>query len=167
MGGYDNEPEITVDFAAADEMVPLAPEIQNDVDPMNSGFLWYKPPATTTRSTSGSHVDSTAGHSWVISGHDMQILTSTIPPGETIVTEVGTFMYGSSGIKTEVELTCCAKQGGCTKGWNRICGGESCVKVLLTNEDSQEGFVGLTPNYPAKIIPIKASYSRFWQSHNE
>jgi uncharacterized protein (AIM24 family) len=84
----------------------------------------------------------------------MQILTSTVPPGETIVTEVGTFMYGSSGIKTEVELTCFSK-GGCKEGWNRICGGESCVKVLLTNADSQPGFVGLTPNYPAKIIPIQ------------
>jgi hypothetical protein len=46
----DDEPEIAVDFAATDEMVPLALAIQNEVDPMNSGFLWYTPPATTTRS---------------------------------------------------------------------------------------------------------------------
>jgi hypothetical protein len=34
-------------------------------------------------------------------------------------------------------------------------GGESCVKVTLENEGSDEGYAGITPNFPAKIIPIQ------------
>ena len=87
-------------------------------------------------------------------GHDMQVLTATVSPGETITTEVGSFFYGSGDIETTVELTCFSS-GGCSEGWNRICGGESCVKVLLTNKGPQEGYVGLTPPFPAKIIPLQ------------
>jgi uncharacterized protein (AIM24 family) len=84
----------------------------------------------------------------------MQVLTATVSPGQTVTTEVGSFVYGSSDIETTVELTCFSS-GGCTEGWNRICGGESCVKVLLTNKGAQEGYVGLTPPFPAKIIPLQ------------
>ena len=71
-----------------------------------------------------------------------QVLTTTVPPGEQVVTEVGSFLFGSSGIETEVELTLCT-QGGCGEGWQRICGGESCVKVILKNQGPEEGFVGV------------------------
>jgi len=84
----------------------------------------------------------------------MQVLSMTVPPGEVIVTEVGSFMYMHPGMDTKVELTLCSAKG-CCEGWKRVCGGESCVKVLLLNESSQEGYVGLTPNFPAKIIPVK------------
>lgn len=147
------EPEIKVDFAASEELQPLAPEVQNKADPLNSGFLWYTPPMAST--TDGQHSTSD-GHTWVISGHDMQVLTTTIPPGETFVTEIGSFLFGSSGVKMDVECTMClCGNQGCKQAWSRICGGESCVKLLLTNESSTEGFLGITPNYPAKIIPIK------------
>jgi uncharacterized protein (AIM24 family) len=92
----------------------------------------------------------------MISGHDMQVLTSTLPPGEEFITETGSFMFGSAGIKTTVELTCCTRSS-CYEGIERIVGGESCVKVLLRNEGAEDGFVGITPNFPAKIIPIKVS----------
>jgi uncharacterized protein (AIM24 family) len=84
----------------------------------------------------------------------MQVLTTTVSPGQTVTTEVGSFFFGSGDIETTVELTCFGP-GGCTEGCNRICGGESCAKMLLTNKGAQEGFVGLTPNFPAKIIPLK------------
>lgn len=87
-------------------------------------------------------------------GHDMQVLTTTVPPGTTVTTEVGSFFFGSAGIQTTVELTCCGA-AGCATGWARICGGESCVKVLLTNAAATEGFVGLTPHFPAKIVPLQ------------
>jgi len=127
------------------ETVPL---VDASVDPMNSGFTWYKPPPSFEKA------HTTAGHSWTISGHDMQILTSTVPAGEAIETEVGSFVFMHPAMTTKVELTMCAR-GGCTEGWSRICSGESCVKVFLNNDSSEEGYVGLTPNYPAKIIPIK------------
>lgn len=141
----DLEPEIVVDFAI-EEAVPLTSEQKSNVDPLNSGFLWYTPPMSAT-----PEKHETLGHQWAIAGHDMQVLATTVPPGQSVVTEVGSFLYGSSGIKTDVELTLCRGSEGCS----RICGGESCVKVLLANDGSEEGFVGITPNFPAKIIPIQ------------
>jgi uncharacterized protein (AIM24 family) len=126
------------------ETVPL---VDDTVDPMHTGFVWYRPPPTFEKT------HSTAGHSWTITGHDMQILTSTVPPGEMIETEVGSFVFMHPAMTTEVELTLCSK--GCGEGCSRICSGESCVKMFLKNNSSEQGYVGLTPNYPAKIIPIK------------
>lgn len=141
-----DEPDISVDFADQ-ELVSLTAEqkqVLHKADPMGSGFLWYTPPMASEKHQTG-------GHSWIISGHDMQVLSVSVPPGERVVTEVGSFFYGTGGIKTEVDFTCCSGGEGC----ERICGGESCVKVLLTNASGQEGIVGLTPGYPAKVIPLK------------
>ncbi|GKY95377.1 hypothetical protein MPSEU_000499300 [Mayamaea pseudoterrestris] len=147
------EPECIVDFAAVEELTSLTgvreqQEIQR-ADPMHSGFMWYVPPLAVSRLQHES-----GGHDWIISGHDMQVLTATVSPGETVTTEVGSFVYGSGDIETKVELTCFGS-GGCSEGWNRICGGESCAKVLLTNKGMEEGYVGLTPPYPAKIVPLQ------------
>jgi hypothetical protein len=149
----NDEPEIVVDFAAAEEVAPLTEEIQNHADPMGSGFLWYTPPLASTKE------HRTGGHEWMISGHDMQVLTTTVPPGEQVVTEIGSFMYGSVDMKTSVELTLCSRVGF-AGGLSRILGGESCVKVMLTNASNEEGYVGITPNFPAKIVPIKVSIVR-------
>jgi hypothetical protein len=148
------EPDIVyVDIAAdVSETVSLTADQQNQIDPMGSGFSWYIPPMAKTM----EHL--TGGHEWMIAGHDMQVLTSTVPPGGEVITETGSFMFGSSGIKTSVELTCClGTKAGCAEGCQRNLGGESCVKVMLLNESSDEGFVGITPNFPAKILPIKVS----------
>lgn len=130
------------------ETVPLTVDQDPTIDPMSSGFLWYKPPPTFDKA------HETGGHTWTITGHDMQILTSTVPAGEQIETEVGSFVFMHPDMTTEVELTLCSK-GGCGEGCSRICSGESCVKVFLKNDTGGEGYAGLTPNYPAKIIPIK------------
>ncbi|KAG7355722.1 mitochondrial biogenesis AIM24 [Nitzschia inconspicua] len=134
------------DFAA--EAVPLTEEDREIFDPLSSGFIWYTPPLASEAS------NSTGGHQWCIAGHDMQVLTMTVPTGETITTEVGTFMYMHPKMETKVELTLCSP-AGCGEGCNRIWGGEGCAKLLLVNESGEEGYVGLTPNFPAKIIPIK------------
>jgi uncharacterized protein (AIM24 family) len=130
------------------ETVPLTSDQDPSIDPLVSGFLWYKPPPTFEKT------HTTSNHNWTITGHDMQILSATVPPGEQVVTEVGSFVFMHPSMTTEVELTLCTK-GGCSEGWSRICGGESCVKVLLKNDSGSEGYVGLTPNYPAKVVPIK------------
>ena len=143
-----DEPDIVVDFAD-EEVVALTSEQQDYADPLNSGFLWYKPPMAAK-----PEKHATSGNQWAIAGHDMQVLAVTLPEGESVVTEVGTFMFGSPDIKTKVELTLWGR--GFAEGCNRICGGESCVKVVLENEGS-EGYVGITPNFPAKIIPIQVS----------
>jgi hypothetical protein len=133
---------VVPDFAA--EAVPLTAEDQEHFDPLKTGFIWYTPPLATEVS------HSTGGHQWTIAGHDMQILTMTVPSGETITTEVGSFMYMHPKMDSKVELTLCTT-AGFGEGCNRICGGENCVKVLLVNESGEQGYVGLTPNFPAKV----------------
>jgi uncharacterized protein (AIM24 family) len=142
--GGNEEPEIELleDFAA--EAVPLTAADQEVFDPLRTGFVWYTPPLASE----ASH--STGGQQWCVSGHDMQVLTMTVPPGTTITTEVGSFMYMHPSMETEVELTLCSPTR-CGSSWMRMCGGESCTKVLLINRSGQQGYVGLTPNFPAKV----------------
>ncbi|GAX19566.1 hypothetical protein FisN_19Hh144 [Fistulifera solaris] len=142
------EPDIVVDFAAGDEVVPLTHSTVT-ADPLQSGFLWYTPPMAAIPET---HQDS--GATWSIAGHDYQVLAMTLPPGEQVVTEIGTFVFGSPELQTKVDLTLCAR-ASVWEGCQRILGGESCVKVLLVNGGATEGFVGITPNFPAKIMPLQ------------
>jgi hypothetical protein len=144
------EQEIKVDLAA-EEVVALTDHQYDIIDPMRSGFVWYTPPLSATE----EHV--TGGQTWQISGHDMQVLTISVPPNEVIVAEVGSFMFGSPDITTDVDLTLFGKNG-CSQGCGRCCGGESCVKLLLTNSSSSSGYLGLTPTFPAKIVPIKVGF---------
>jgi uncharacterized protein (AIM24 family) len=136
------------EIVVAAETLPLTSDQDPTIDPLSSGFAWYKPPPTFDK----GHM--TGGHQWTITGHDMQILTTTVPAGKEIETEVGSFVFMHPGMTTEVELTLCHK-GGCSEGCSRILSGESCVKVFLKNDTGSAGYAGLTPNYPAKIIPIK------------
>ena len=142
-GGYDEEIKVE-----AMETMPLTSDEDPSLDPLKSGFTWYKP----AMNLQTEH--QTGGHTWAISGKDMQILTSTVPPGGEFITEVGSMVFMHPGMETKVDLTLCGP-AGFGEGCNRVCGGESCVKVYLTNPTGEEGYVGVTPNFPAKVIPIK------------
>ena len=133
---------LKADFAA--EAVPLTEAQEEIFDPLKTDFIWYQPPLASEVS------HKTGGQEWCITGHDMQVLSMTVPPGETITTEVGSFMYMHPKMETKVELLLCSSKG-CSEGWKRVCGGESCVKVYLLNEMEEQGYVGLTPNFPAKV----------------
>lgn len=86
---------------------------------------------------------------WEIAGDDLQILhLSDIAPGEEIITEVQSTMYLSPDMVTEVE---CALFGDAA---DRVCSGENCIKVRQRNESNSSGYLGLTANFPAKIIPV-------------
>lgn len=124
------EPEIAVDIAAA-ELTALTEDQRNQVDPLNSGFTWYTPPMA---SPTGEH-EVHNGRNWTIAGHDMQVLSMTLPASEHVVTETGSFFFGSQDLQMDVELTLCRGGEGC----QRICGGESCVKLILRNDGSNEG----------------------------
>lgn len=90
---------------------------------------------------------------WEIAGTDMQVLHfGKFAAGEEIVTEVGSTFYLSPGVETTVD---CPPGDACS----RICSGENCVKVKLANESGADGYVGLTPAFPAKIIPLRLSSS--------
>ncbi len=139
---FDSFPDAD-DFAA--EGVPLTAEQEKAFDPFHTEFIWYQPPlASEVNHTTG-------GQEWCITGHDMQVLSMTVPANKTIVTEVGTFMYMAPGMETEVDCTLCGCHDGFGATISRICGGESCVKLLLRNKSGEQGYVGLTPNFPAKV----------------
>jgi len=53
-------------------------------------------------------------------------------------------MFMSPKIKMTQEM------GNCT----RLCVGESCCKTVFHNDQRDEGFVSLTPSFPAKVIPV-------------
>lgn len=145
--GRPNTAKVHFDVAEA-ETVPLTAAVQSTIDPLNTGFYLYTPPLADDKQR------STNGHEWTISGHDMQVFTTTVPPGDQVVTEVGSMMFMAPFMETEVEMTLCTS-GGFVEGCDRICGGESCVKVFYKNNTGEPGFVGLTPPFPGKILPIK------------
>jgi hypothetical protein len=168
------EPEIIVDVAA-EETTALTADMKDTVDPLGSGFTWYTPPMARP----GSSHETSNGRDWSIAGHDMQVLVMSLPVNETVVTyvarvldhsstahrnrylcpglsrfsyfrrEVGSFMFGSPDIQMDVELTCCKGGEGC----RRICGGESCVKLLILNGGSQSG-VRIVPALPLSAIAL-------------
>lgn len=121
-------------------------EDKSIIDPLNSGFLWVRP----SRELATEH--KSGAFSWTISGDDMQVLTTTVPPNETFITEVGSSMFMHPAMMTSVELTCCPPS---PESMNRVLGGESCVKVFLSNPTRGETYVGVTPNFPAKVVPVK------------
>ncbi|GMI16164.1 hypothetical protein TrLO_g5329 [Triparma laevis f. longispina] len=80
-----------------------------------------------------------------ITGADSQVVTVSLAGSEQVYSEPGTMMYMSTYVKSDTEC------GGCL---NRCCSGESCCTMIMTNTQEELGFVGLTPNFPAKVIPV-------------
>jgi len=74
-----------------------------------------------------------------------------LEPTESLFTEPGSMMFMGSEIDTNVECGC----GGIV----RVMSGEPCVKVELSNTGGSPAYVGLTPNFPAKIVPVELSQS--------
>ena len=57
-------------------------------------------------------------------------------------------LFMSSDIKADTScMGCC----------NRVMTGEACLNVTYENNGNDPGYLGLTPNFPAKIIPINLS----------
>ncbi|GMI20423.1 hypothetical protein TeGR_g12344, partial [Tetraparma gracilis] len=104
-------------------------------DPFGTGFVTFAPPV----------VDEPR---WMITGDDCQVVTVMLEPTEVLKTEPGSMMFMSNGVETSVECNPC---DGCV----RQCAGEPFVKVELTNTAEGPNYVGLTPNYPAKVIPVE------------
>ena len=94
------------------------------------------------------HTKGSALHKYAITGHESQIVTISIPPGETCQGEPGSMMYLSDPIDMNVS---------CGSDWfGRCCGGESCCVLNFTNSQNQTGYAGLVTNSPlAKVVPIE------------
>ena len=87
-------------------------------------------------------------HKYAITGHESQIVTVAIPPGETCQGEPGSMMYLTSPIYMRVS---------CGSDWfGRCCGGESCCVLNFKNKTNETGYAALVTNEPlAKVVPIE------------
>lgn len=91
-----------------------------------------------------NRLNSTAGQKYQISGADCQVLTVAMGGGEKLTSQPGALMFMSPSMKMEQEM------GNCS----RLCVGETCCKTIFHNPTREEGFVSLTPSFPAKVIPV-------------
>lgn len=104
---------------------------------LNSGFsIWMPAPIPQSN--------------FEITGSEFsQVLEVTVGPNEVITSEPGTMLYMSPGMGLDADM------GGLGQGCKRCCcAGESMFRLHLKN--NTEGFekVGVTPRFPAKIIPV-------------
>lgn len=84
------------------------------------------------------------GPGWNITGQNMGILTIPLAPGQQIQTEPGTMCFASNGTR------CLVKFGG----FGHILSGEAIFKSMWHNSTGIPGYISLTPNIPATIVPI-------------
>lgn len=90
------------------------------------------------------------GSVFEIVGQDYsQVLEVHLAPGQVVTAEPGTMLYTSSGINLNADI------GGMGQGCKRCCcAGESLFRLHLENKTGGVERVALTPNFPAKVVPI-------------
>lgn len=84
-----------------------------------------------------------------IVGADSQVVNIQLMPGETLRGEPGTMLYMGDAMEPGCD-GCCDCPGVCF----RVCAGESPVYSTYRNGSTEAGIIGLTPNYPAKIVAL-------------
>eukprot|EP00435_Cladocopium_sp_Y103_P012091 s2910_g3.t1 len=85
----------------------------------------------------------------IIGDEYSQVLELDVHPGESITCEPGSMAYMSPGLFPDVDV------GGCEQGFKRCCcAGENLFRLHFLNETEDLQQVGLTPTFPAKIVPI-------------
>jgi len=87
---------------------------------------------------------------YTITGSDYsQLLEVDVHPGEVVTCEPGTMTYMSPELQPDIDM------GGCGQGCKRCCcAGESMFRLHFKNETEESQQLGLTPKYPAKVVPI-------------
>jgi len=83
-----------------------------------------------------------------IVGTDAQFVQFPMSPGSKVNCVSGGMAYMSNNIKMAVKF------GGFAKTFGRLAGGGSLMMVEYTNEDSNDGYIAMTPDYPGIIVPI-------------
>lgn len=84
-----------------------------------------------------------------IFGFESQIVEFNMKPGMSIQSEPGTLLHRSEQISVKTKI------GSLARGVARSAvGGESMVKLKFVNDTDKNQSLGLTPNFPAKIIPL-------------
>lgn len=86
--------------------------------------------------------------SYHIIGTEMQIVNILLKPSQAVEVSPGAMMHHGPSIYANPRCSCSC---------GRFCTGESNVLIHYTNKGSQDEVIGLSPVYPAKIIPIHLS----------
>jgi len=84
---------------------------------------------------------------YTILGSDMQVVNIDMAVGDKVIAAPGSMNYMQSGFSSSVDCsfsTCCG----------RCLAGESCCMVVFENSGSGSAAIGLTPSFPAKVVPI-------------
>ena len=88
-----------------------------------------------------------AAPKYAVVGADSQVVEVQLAPGETIKTEPGVMMHMHPDIKMDISMNPCC---GCYAQMS----GESCCKNTYTNNNAAPQYIGFTPNFPAKVVPM-------------
>ena len=88
---------------------------------------------------------------FMIHGTDSQIVQIPLAPGAQVTCEPGAMCNMSDGVAVETKL------GGLFGAAARMVSGESLFLNTYTNNTQQPGYIGLTPSFPAAIIPVDLS----------
>lgn len=80
-----------------------------------------------------------------IFGVEMQVLNLTLKPGDGVEASPGAMMHHGPNIYAVPS---------CSFSCGRLCNGESNVKMHYQNKGDEPEVIGLTPNFPAKIVPL-------------
>jgi len=88
-----------------------------------------------------------ANYNFGIEGSNSQVCTVNVPPGERLLSEPGCMFFMSNGIEAGAE---------CAPGWFQrcCCMAENCFQVAFKNAAQEAQYVGITPNFPGKVIGI-------------
>jgi len=87
--------------------------------------------------------DVSTDGSYTITGPDSQILTMSLGPGESLKSSPGAMMFMSPSVTSDANCACSCQ---------RMMAGEGCFEVVYRNQENEPGYIGITPNFPAKVL---------------
>lgn len=88
------------------------------------------------------------GDKFEVIGNDMQVLHVKLAPGEQIICEPGSMSYMQSTVSAGIDCNSC---------FPRCMSGNWCIMSAYSNSSAGDSTIALTPNIPAKVIPLKLS----------
>mmetsp|Transcript_20703 Transcript_20703/g.60502 ORF Transcript_20703/g.60502 Transcript_20703/m.60502 type:complete len:251 (-) Transcript_20703:203-955(-) len=89
-----------------------------------------------------------AANAYSVMGGDCQILNIRLTPGSSVKCEPGVLMHMDPKINPKTSFACSC---------GRLCGGEDQFQTKFTNDGKEDAIIGLTPNRPAKVVPVDLS----------
>ena len=87
----------------------------------------------------------TQSHAELANAPNTQVLNVSVDAGESISAEPGTMAYMEQAIVNTVNCDSC---------FPRCCSGSSPIMGVFTNQGAEKQVIGLTPNFPAKVVPL-------------